>query len=97
MASPKEIPELTTEFVAMAKEYVKQETIEPAKKLGRLAAFSFAGAILFVLAAILLTIAGARTLIDVLPDGALWSGLGYIIAGVAALVVTGLVMWRAGK
>ena len=97
MASASELPELAGEFYEMATQYVREQTLEPAKKLGRLAGFSFAGAILFMLAAIFLAVAGMRAMVDLMPEGEIWSGLGYIASGIAVLAVTGFVMWRAAK
>jgi hypothetical protein len=32
-----------------------------------------------------------------MPDGAIWSGLGYIASAIALLVLTALIMWRAAR
>ncbi|NQV06048.1 hypothetical protein HQ535_05820 [bacterium] len=97
MARVKELPDLVTEFTDLAKEYVRERTVEPAKKLGRLGGYGLAAAIMFVLAALFLGIAATRTLIRVLPDGAIWSGLGYFLGMLTLLAVTGFVGWRASK
>ena len=97
MARTTEIPGLVAEFFDLAKRYLRQETIEPAKRLGRLAGFSFGAALVLVLAVVFLSIAGARVLIDILPDGPMWSGLGYLIASIALLGLTGLMMWRVTR
>lgn len=97
MAKVKELPEQIGEFAALAKEYVKQRTIEPAKALGRAAGFGLAAAIVFGLAALFLAVAGVRLIVDALPDTRIWSGFGYILASIGLLIVTGLVVWRAGK
>ncbi len=93
----KEIPELVTEFVELAKTYVREQISIPAKALGRLAGFGFAAGFVFFLAAVLLALAATRGIIALLPDGSIWSGFGYIISAVGLLLVTGLVMWRASK
>jgi len=97
MAAAGEIPELVGEFVDMAKQYVREQTLEPAKKLGRLAGLSMAGALIFVLAAVFLAVAGMRAIVDLMPHGAIWSGFGYVLSSLALLAVTGLVMWRAAR
>jgi hypothetical protein len=97
MAKTSELPELITDFVDLAKEYVRERTVEPAKKLGRLAGFGFAAAVLFVFAALFLGIAGTRALVDLMPDGNIWEGLGYVAGATGLLIVTGFVMWRATK
>ena len=93
----KELPELVGEFVDLAKGYVRDRIQGPAKALGRLAGFGFAAGFVFFLAAIFLAIAATRTIIDVLPDGSIWSGFGYIISSIVLLMATGLIMWRASK
>jgi uncharacterized protein (DUF849 family) len=97
MATAGDIPELVGEFVDLAKQYVREQTLEPAKKLGRLAGFSLAAALIFVLAAVFLAIAGMRAIVDLMPDGTIWSGFGYVLSALALLAATGLVMWRAAR
>ena len=84
MASPRELPQLLGEFVEMAKQYLRQETLDPAKELGRYAGFAVGAALCFAIGAVLLSIAGVRLIIDALPEGPNWSALGYIIATVKA-------------
>jgi hypothetical protein len=97
VAKVKELPGLVSEFADLAKQYVRQRTIEPAKALGRAAGLGFAAAFLFALAALFLAVAGMRMIIFALPDGQIWSGFGYILAAIGLLAVTGLVAWRASK
>lgn len=97
MASPRELPDMIGEFFALAKQYLKEQTIEPAKALGRLAGISFAASIVFVLAGLFLAVSGMRLIVSVMPDGTIWSGLGYMAASLAVFAVTGLVMWRATR
>ena len=97
MAGPADLPQLISEFIDLAKEYLREQTIAPAKKLGRLFGYSLAASLLFVLASLFLAVVGLRLLLEVMPDGAIWSGLGYISAGIALLTITGLVMWRAAR
>lgn len=92
MANPTELPELISEFVDMSKEYLRQETLEPAKHLRRFAGYSIGAGVAFAIGALLLSIAGLRWLLELLPDGPNWQGLGYVVAalilgGVAALIV----------
>jgi hypothetical protein len=97
MANVRDLPQMVGEFVDMAKRYLREQTMGPARALGRLAAFSVIGSIMFVLAALFLSVAGMRILVDVMPDGTVWSGLGYVASGALLLVITGLVMWRATR
>lgn len=92
MSDPRELPQLVTELVDMSKEYLRQETIEPARRLGKVAGFGLAAGVLFSIGALLLAIAALRLVVDLLPDTELWSVLGYVIAtllagGAAALIV----------
>lgn len=75
------------EFTTMAREYLRQETIEPVKKLGAFAGKSIAAALLWSAALVLLSVAGLRALLDVLPTGAYWQALGY---GIFVLVLVAL-------
>ena len=97
MAGPTELPQLISEFFDLAKEYLREHTVVPAKRLGRLAGFSFAASTLFVLAALFLGIVIMRLIVEAMPDGNVWSGFGYVLSAVALLAVTGLVMWRATR
>lgn len=97
MADVRELPDMVGDFFDLTKDYLRQETIEPMKRLGRLAAFSAVGAIFFVIAAVFLAVAGMRFIVAAMPDGAIWSGVGYIAASLAIVIVTGLVIWRAVK
>jgi len=97
VAKTTELPEMVGEFIDLSKQYVREQTLEPAKKLGRLAGFSFAGALVLTLAVAFLSIAGARVIIERLPMGAMWSGLGYIISSLTLLILTGLLMWRVTR
>jgi hypothetical protein len=97
VAKAKELPGLVSEFVALAKDYVRQRTVVPAKALGRAAGFGFAAALLFALAALFLAVAGMRLIVAALPEGQIWSGFGYLLAAIGLLAATGLVAWRASK
>ncbi len=79
MAQLQDISRLTGEFVELAKEYLLQETVEPAKRLGRFAGYSIGAAALWAVALVLLSVAGLRALIGVLPTGAYWEALGYVL------------------
>lgn len=92
-----ELPQLVSEFVDMSKEYLRQETIDPAKRLGRFAGFTIGASILFAIGGLLLTVAGVRGIIYLLPDGPNWSGLGYILAALAIGAVIGTMVALTGR
>lgn len=97
MAQATELPELVREFTEMSKQYLLQETVEPAKQLGRYAGFSLAASLCFALATIFLGIAGLRGLFAVLPDGPNWEALAYVLAALGAVVVAGIVVWLTAR
>jgi hypothetical protein len=88
MAGIQELPRLVSEFGALAKGYMVQETVEPAKKLGRFAGMSLGAALSWIVALLLLSVAGLRGIIYLLPEGAYWEALGYLLF---ALILAGLV------
>lgn len=79
MANIQDIPRLFSEFTTLAKDYLRQETLEPAKKLGYFAGMSLAAATLWAIALILISVAALRALVDVLPSGDYWEALAYVI------------------
>lgn len=94
MPEPKEIPELATELYEMSKEYLLQETVEPAKRLGAYAGLGLGGAVAFAIAGILAVLGVYALLQMVLPQtpwfNVLARGLTVVFAGGAA----GLIAWR---
>jgi len=97
MASVTELPDLIGEFIDLSKQYLREQTIEPARRLGHLAGYSAVASVLFILAAGFLGVAGLRSLLRVMPEGAVWSGVGYLLSSVTLFAVTGVVMWRATR
>jgi hypothetical protein len=87
-----EIPELISESLDISKQYLLQETVEPAKRLGKAAGLGIAAAVLFGLAATLGGIALNRWIIVALPSGRAWSGLGYLISAVVLLAIAAIVV-----
>ena len=86
MAEIQDIPRLVREFVDLAREYLLQETVEPAKKLGYFAGMSVAAGALWSMALNLLSVAGLRALIGVLGDGPYWQALGYVLYALGLVV-----------
>lgn len=94
MPEPTQIPELATELFEMSKEYLRQETVEPMKKLGGYAGLGIGGAVAFAVAA-LLGILGVYALFQWLLPATDWynvlaRGLTTIVAALGA----GLIAWR---
>ena len=92
MADIQDIPRLVREFVDLAREYLLQETVEPAKKLGYFAGMSVAAGALWSLALMLLSVAGLRALIGLLGDDPLWEALAYVIYALALAVFSYIVI-----
>lgn len=92
MAQIQDIPRLIAEFLELARAYLLQETVEPAKKLGHFAGFSIGATALWAFAVALLAVAGLRALYDVLPDGAYWEALAYIVLALVLLGFMALVV-----
>ena len=92
MAQIQDIPRLVREFIDLAKEYLLQETVGPAKKLGHFAGFSIGATALWSAALILLSVAGLRALYGALPDGAYWEALAYLITVVVLAAFLALVV-----
>ena len=92
MAQIQDIPRLISEFIALAREYLIQETVEPAKKLGWFAGHSIGATVLWSISLILIAVAGLRALIGVLPDGPYWEALGYLITVVVIIAFLALVV-----
>lgn len=87
MAEIQDIPQLVKEFYELAKAYLIQETVEPAKKLGHFAGFSLGAALLWGLAIVLLAVAGLRALYDALPSSPYWEAAAYLIFAVMLVAV----------
>ncbi len=97
MAKLQDLPALITGFIDLAKEYLLQETVGQAKKLGRFAGYSLGAALLWAIAVVLIGIAVMRGLVDVLPDGPYWEALGYGIAFIVFVVLAAILLKSGPK
>lgn len=100
MAQPQELPQLVGEFVDMAKTYVRQETIGPAKNLGRYFAFLFGASFVAAIMAVPAVVAGTRYLVWAMPEESthqMWTGAGYMLASLAVLALAGIVIWAVNR
>ncbi len=97
MARASELPELVKEFTDMSKEYLLQETVEPAKRLGKYAGMSMAAGAACAVGALFLGIGITRAIVHLMPDGSpYWEALGYLIAVIVLGGIAGLLV-RAGS
>jgi membrane protein DedA with SNARE-associated domain len=92
VAQLQDIPRLIGEFVAMARDYVVQETMGAARKLGRFAGFSLGAGVLWAIATLLLAVAGVRTLIDILPESPYWEALGYFLFAILLVILVAIIV-----
>jgi hypothetical protein len=91
---PKEIPQLVGDLFQLSKQYLRQETLDPARRLGRFAGFGLGAAVCFAGASVLLILALFALLRRVLPDTAGWAVLARLFTSLAAGGGAGLVGWR---
>jgi hypothetical protein len=85
------------ELVELSKEYLLQETLEPAKRLGKVAGLSVGAGMLIAVGVILLATAGMRYLIDIFPEGGLWTALALFTSSLVSAGVAGIIVWRATR
>ncbi len=98
MADPQEIPQIATELIDMSREYLLQETIEPAKRLGKVAGKGIGGAALLSIGAFLVAWAiyyGWIALFEgVVNDSQWWVVLSRFLTALIAAGAAGIVVWR---
>jgi hypothetical protein len=90
----KEIPDLTRDLFEMSKEYLLQETVEPAKALGKQAGMGIGGAFLFSLGAFLAVLGVYSLFVMVLPETEWYVVLARFLTAIVAAGSAGLVAWR---
>jgi len=83
------------EIKDLAVQYIKEETVQPLKDLGRFVAWGSAGSLLVGLGVTLMLLGALRFLQEQFPvlDGTL-SWLPYLIVVVLAALVVALTLWR---
>ena len=98
MPQPQELPRLVSDLATMSKEYLVQETVEPAKKLARHAGFGIAAAAVLAFAALFLILgvyAGLKTALGLTALRAEWAiVLARLGTAIIGLALTGLLGWR---
>lgn len=97
MSTVQELPQLVTELVDLSKQYLQEQAVDPAKKLGKTAALGLAAALLWSIGGILLSVAALRWIVGALEDTTMWSALGYGLGFLAVAVVVGLLGWRMSR
>ena len=88
----KSVPALAAELWDLVRAYVKQETVEPIKGIGRKVAFGIAGSLLLSIGLVLLALGGLRALQT--ETGTTftgnWSWAPYLITLIGTVVVIAL-------
>lgn len=96
-AEEKELPQLVTELVDLSKEYLRQETVEPAKRLGRHAGFGIGAGVIFAFGALFLGLGVYALFQLVLPEGEWWIVLARGLTVLACGGAAGLIGWRLSQ
>ena len=88
----KSVPALAAELWDLVRAYIKQETVEPIKGLGRQVAFGLAGSVLLSLGLVLLSLGGLRALQTETGDtfAGNWSWAPYLITLFGLVVLIAL-------
>lgn len=94
MSNPQEIPQLATELLDMSRQYLRQETIEPAKALGKHAGMGIGGAMVVSFGAFFLVLGLFSGLRVWLPAGEWYEVLARFLTAIGAAGAAGLVVWR---
>lgn len=97
MAKFQEIPQIAQDLIESSIAYLRQETIEPAKRLGKQAGMGLGGAVLFSMGAFLGVLGIFALLRMVLPDTEWYGVLARLITAATAALAAGLVAWRISK
>lgn len=95
----KALPELLSELWELITTYVRQETLDPIRGIGRFVAFGLAGAVLIGTGAVLLAVGGLRVL-QTETDTALTGNLTwipYVLVFLALLVGGGVSVAAIGR
>lgn len=93
------VPELSSGLWELVLGYLKQETLEPVKALGRYVAFGLAGSIVAVIGLVLLIVAGLRAIEE--DTGTTFHGsnswIPYAICAVGTLAVLAFAALRIAR
>lgn len=95
MSELRDLPDMITDLVELSKEYLRQEAFGPARRVGKVTAFSLGGALLVGVGLVLISVAGMRAVVSTLPEA--WTWAGYLIS---ALVLGGAgagILWMGRR
>lgn len=94
MPAAQELPQLVSELATMSKDYLLQETVEPAKRLGKHAGLGVAAGVVLALGALFLALGAYAALKFFLPGGDWWLVLARGLTVVVSGTMAGVVAWR---
>jgi len=94
MAGVQEIPELTTELLDISREYLRQETIEPLKRVGKHAGLGLGGAAIISTGSFLTAWGLYYGLVMLYPDGDWYVVLARVTTAIVAAAAAAIVAWR---
>ncbi len=94
MSNTQEIPQIATELVEMTREYLIQETLEPAKRLGKHAGMGIGGAIIMSIGAVCLVWGLYYGLVLLFPENAWYVVLSRFLTALVAAGVAATIGWR---
>ncbi len=82
------------DLVALLKRYVRQETVDPLRSVGRTLLFGVLGSLLLGTGVVLLAVGALRLLQAWEPLDAGWSFVPYLIVAVALVAICGVALRR---
>ncbi len=97
MARFQEIPQIAQDLIESSVAYLKQQTIAPAKRLGKHAGMGLGGAVLYSLGAFLAILGVYALLKMVFPETEWYVVLARLLTALTAAAVAGVVAWRMSK
>lgn len=97
MATPNEFAVLVTDLVDVSKQYLRDQTLEPARRLGRLAGFGIGGAVLLAVSFLFFGLAAFALLRAVLPETPWWSVAARGFTTVLLAGSAGIIGWRMSR
>jgi hypothetical protein len=92
-----EIPQIAQDLVETSIAYLRQQTIEPAKRLGKQAGMGIGGSMLLSIGAFLAILGVFALLRMVLPETEWYAVLARLLTAMTAAVGAALVAWRISK
>ncbi len=94
MADPKELPQQVADLIELTKQYLRQETVDPMKNIGRSVARALITMLLVGLGVVLLALGLHEFLGEILPQGQWWAAASTALTAVVVLLATVIVAGR---